>query len=458
MIVAASSQRSFGWVVFAIVFVGFAVYVLFNMREGRKELGSEIELAPNRKPYYEDDELENNKLTRSLMFSLVMLALISVGLPAYWLGEPARHENAEVGKVRKDATRGKRLFDEFCVRCHGGGGVGGVAPFTITDEAEGGFVAQVQWTAPALTGVLTRFDESEVRYILNYGRGVMPAWGTIGGGAMTDQQLTELITYLRSVQYGSQVVGDEAREKAEKDLRATVRKGVEELARPDVILKSGSLTATDASIKRREADLAVLPASDLKKRQQEAINADKKRFTDEVAAAVKAYVEALEKAPAGSAEQRAYGRYLFNNQVAGGEFNCARCHTKGASYAYGTIEQRAGATPIIAKGPLGVPQLVDGGGWFGPNLTNGVTKRQFETEATHDAFISEGSKVGAKHGQYGQGSGKMPGFGPRTEASCPGIPKTPDPKTSGDLVNDCVYLPLLTEAQIAAIVAYERSL
>ena len=37
----------------------------------------------------------------------------------------------------------------------------GHAYFTLTDS-NGGFVAQVDWKAPALTTVLSRFDESEV--------------------------------------------------------------------------------------------------------------------------------------------------------------------------------------------------------------------------------------------------------------------------------------------------------
>ena len=88
-------------------------------------------------------------------------------------------------------------------------------------------------------------------------------------------------------------------------------------------------------------------------------------------------------------------------------------------------------------------------------MTNGVTTRQFETAATHDDFITSGSKIGVKYGQYGQGSGRMPGFGARTEDRCQ-IP--PDPGEGGPPIADCVYPAILTPEQIAAIVAYERSL
>src|SRR5687767_1801592 len=248
MILAASTQRNIGFVIAAIVIVGFVLFVFFNLREARAEIGAEVELAPNRKPYLSDEEFENTKLNRSLFFSLIMLATIAVGLPAYWLAEPARMENASSGVLRKDATRGEVLFEANCQRCHNPGGVGGIAPFTLTDEAQGKFVAQVNWVAPALTSVMTRFDETEVRYILNYGRGVMPPWGTIGGGPMTEQQITELIVYLRTIQN----IGDEG----EKKVQDEVMSGVLTMAKTDVLKEDPLLVAQSKAIATDEASLA----------------------------------------------------------------------------------------------------------------------------------------------------------------------------------------------------------
>ena len=55
--------------------------------------------------------------------------------------------------------------------------------------------------------------------------------------------------------------------------------------------------------------------------------------------------------------------------------------------------------------------------------------RQFPSDADQVDFVSSGSVNGKQYGQQGQGSGRMPGFGQ-----------------------------LLTQAQIQAIVDYERSL
>jgi mono/diheme cytochrome c family protein len=92
---------------------------------------------------------------------------------------------------------------------------------------------------------------------------------------------------------------------------------------------------------------------------------------------------------------------------------CARCHTKGWSYG--------------EAGPMGA------GGAFGPNLTNGVTLRQFPPlgggVAKHIEFVTTGSDFQKTYGTQGIGSGRMPGFGQ-----------------------------MLTARQIDEIVVYERGL
>ena len=60
MILATSTQRAFGFVILAVVAIGFVVWFFANLRAGRDEVGSEIELAPNRSPQLTDDELERS--------------------------------------------------------------------------------------------------------------------------------------------------------------------------------------------------------------------------------------------------------------------------------------------------------------------------------------------------------------------------------------------------------------
>ncbi len=84
------------------------------------------------------------------------------------------------------------------------------------------------------------------------------------------------------------------------------------------------------------------------------------------------------------------GEALFNLDLGSGAYSCARCHTKGWSY--------------------GDPQAT-GGGAFGPNLTGGSSVRQFPNQSDMINFIKNGSELGKRYGEQGQGSGRMPAFG-----------------------------------------------
>jgi mono/diheme cytochrome c family protein len=152
--------------------------------------------------------LEGQVLNRNLAFGLGAIVLIAVGLPVYWLGEPGRNEGwtETFGDVAAD--RGSEMFAPTadgglnCAGCHGGmQATGGVAPYTIND-ANGDFVATVDWQAPALNTVLMRFSEEELFDILVYGRpfSPMPAWGIDGGGALNDQQINNIIAYIERIQ------------------------------------------------------------------------------------------------------------------------------------------------------------------------------------------------------------------------------------------------------------------
>lgn len=203
VVLAASTVQTIGTIIALVAVVGFVVYAFFNVRAGREEVGSEIELAANLKPYYDDDQLETGKLDRTLTMGLATLAIVGIGLPVYWLAEPGRQDGAIDQFDSVFASRGERLYTEGaqCNACHGPEGTGGVASYTILDD-DNEFVAQVEWKAPALDNVLLRYDREEVLYVLNYGRpfSPMPAWGAPGGGPLTEQQLENIVDYLASIQ------------------------------------------------------------------------------------------------------------------------------------------------------------------------------------------------------------------------------------------------------------------
>jgi cytochrome c553 len=375
-VLAASTVTVVGAVITSIILIGFVIYVISNIHGGRSEAGSEIELAPNRKPYYDDDELETNKLNRTLRWALIALIIVGVGLPLYWLNEPSRQSGAVEGFQRQFVSRGERTYTEGsqCENCHGPEGTGGQAPYTITD-ADNKFVAQVNWRAPALNTVLLRYSEEEVTFVINYGRpfSPMPGWGAaVNKGPLNEQQISDVVAYLESIQLSP----DEAQREAQVAL-------AEDLG----LLEQGE--SDDAAI---DAALAKIDYKDPET-----------------------------------------GRALFNLEVAGGAYACARCHTRGWSIIPDSVEPADADLSAYAGFP-------DGSGALGPNLTGGLVPRQFASVEELALFVSTGSVEGEAYGNNGIGSGKMPGFGDN--------PNTENVENDG----------MMTQEMIEAIARYEASL
>ncbi|MEX1217669.1 MAG: cytochrome c [Acidimicrobiales bacterium] len=363
LVILASAQQTIGYVVAGILLVAFVVAIAVNVRKSRSEIGSEVALAANRKPYMNDEELETKKLDRTLGLGLVALGVIALTLPLYWLAEPGRQEDSVKLFENIAISRGEEIYTvgAQCANCHGPNGVGGVASYTLLDPATGAYVDQVEWKSPALDTVMYRYTPEQLTYILNYGRGYspMPAWGAPGGGPLTEQQIEEVIAYLFSIQ---------------------------------------------------------LPAA-------------------ESQAAVQAQLDLVCKADANNnctvtgAEYKTLGEAIFNlgysDGFAAGAYACGRCHTPGWSF-----------------GDAGVA----GGGAMGPSFIGGSAERQFPVATQQEAYVSAYPKMGTAYGVNGWSSGRMGSFGTN--------PNAQDPKTAL-MSQDQV---MLTPNQIAAVVAYERSL
>ncbi len=235
MTVAATVQQSIAIVVALAIVVGWGLYLLANVRRAKPEVGSELELAPNRKPYLDDDALEGPRLERALTWGLITLAICGVGLPLYWLAEPGRQAgavedfNERLGGVffiHDQPIGGGALFSPTadggfnCAGCHGGmQGLGATVPYTLTDPVTGD-LRQVQWSAPSLNDVTLRMTDEQIRKVLVYGRphSPMPAWGLEGGGPLNDQQLDNLILYLHRIAITPEEARKQNTDKAEAEL------------------------------------------------------------------------------------------------------------------------------------------------------------------------------------------------------------------------------------------------
>jgi mono/diheme cytochrome c family protein len=392
----ANTARSIGYVIAALTIVGFVVFAFATYRKAKPEVGSEIELAPNRGRPLDDDVLESSRLDRTLYMGLGTLIVIALALPLYWLAEPGRQDGWVQTWDDTFVSRGEESFTGACASCHGAEGVGGVASYVLTDS-DGAYVDTVEWQAPALNTVLSRYSKEEVLFTLTYGRpnSPMPAWGLEGGGALNEQQLDELVAYLESIQLpADQMRGDVTKELTDRYV-------------------NGMIAAEEADAGEE------LEGEDLLARK-EALTAD---VEGHLAEGVYDYDFD------GATSVAELGEAMFNlgldTGFAGGAYSCARCHTKGASW--------------------GQPE-VSGGGFLGPNLTGGSTLRQFPTFEDHVGFITEGAERGQPYGSGGMsGAGIMPGFGYNPNAEEEGSTLTPE---------QFMY----TQEQIDAVVAYERGL
>jgi mono/diheme cytochrome c family protein len=410
----ATVYRTIGLALLAVVLVATLAYVLVNVLfAGKAEVGAELELAANRKPYYDDEQLEGPRLERALSLGLVTLVILAVGLPFYWVMEPGRQENAAGDFGRKFRERGEQMFaptgDNLqalnCAGCHGGLEGGEVPDYNYAQPD--GSVDVVNWRAPQLGTVLLRYSREEVRFILTYGRPgtPMPAWGVEGGGPLNDQQVQNLIDYLDFNQVSAE------------DAQAAVAAQLEEYMAAE--------------------------------------------FEDGT--------------PVFESEGQALFNMGLLDNFAGGAYSCARCHTAGWAYAdvevstdEGDPEDPDDDVMVVDREDFEAATADSGcGGGLGFNLCDGDTERQFPAEelaedATDEEradfnplqdmidFISNGSEDGIGYGRRGQGSGKMPGFAQRPAEDAlywlnGGVEREP---SAG----------MMTPEMIEAIVEYEREL
>lgn len=318
----AADFRAIGLTIAALVLIAFVILFVRNIQVSRPELGSEIELAANRKPYLSDEDLEGTKLDRSLTFALGMLAILAIALPFYWLAEPGRQDGAVDAYNFSFEVRGEDTYvnGAQCISCHAGGGVGGAADYVLQD-ADGQFLANASWQAPALDNVLLRYSEEEVRYILNFGRpgSPMAAWGTPGGGPLTTQQVDNVIIYLRTLQ-------------------------VQSLDEVEIALAGSEDPLDDESVAAREA-------------------------ADAIAAEIRTEVDRS----LSDGEFETIGEAVFNmglySGYQGGAASCARCHTAGWSLGIDV------SPDVLTEGVAGC-----GGGdpsGIGFNLCGGSVKDRF---------------------------------------------------------------------------------
>jgi mono/diheme cytochrome c family protein len=114
--------------------------------------------------------------------STVLTLAILTAFQFYQLREPARLEAAAAADLEASVSAGQELYAINCASCHGLKGEGVDAP-ALNSKALLSSVSDDQLLSLIRTGVpLTE----------------MPAWGQSFGGSLTDEDVRQVIAFLRS--------------------------------------------------------------------------------------------------------------------------------------------------------------------------------------------------------------------------------------------------------------------
>jgi mono/diheme cytochrome c family protein len=192
------SNVGLGSIVLTIAVGVFLVWVGYVVINSRRRTRPPETPAPNQEFYMDNAGLENDRLTRVLTAAVIAAAVLAIVMPIYFVNESNRQEAAAAQIDEEYVHLGSQWWVNFsCTGCHGPDAGGGGAAIT---EARSGLDAN--WSVPSLNDVFYRYDESEVRHWITYGRAgtPMPANGLDGGGAMTIQEIDQVVAYLYSLQ------------------------------------------------------------------------------------------------------------------------------------------------------------------------------------------------------------------------------------------------------------------
>jgi mono/diheme cytochrome c family protein len=189
-------------VISAILLFFALIVAISSAREKARQAGSSA--PPSRRPGPTDEALEGPLLERFQVAGVALTVFLAVLLPFLYLREPVRQKAAASKEMSESVRLGQATFEEFCQRCHGPNAQGGTVKRYVTPGVKGDKPHDVQ--APNLHEIYSRHPGEDVATVawtaIQKGRppSPMPTWGVRYGGPMNDQQITDLVNYLLTIQ------------------------------------------------------------------------------------------------------------------------------------------------------------------------------------------------------------------------------------------------------------------
>ena len=133
-------------------------------------------------PPFEPEWLRRS-LDRYLTIGIVFMVILIAGFATYRVREPELRRVALRQQTASYRSIGRQLFAASCAQCHGREGEGaGSAPTLKASE------------------FLKSTSDEQIRFLVTGGVSgtSMPAWGLDYGGTMTDEQVRQIVAFLRS--------------------------------------------------------------------------------------------------------------------------------------------------------------------------------------------------------------------------------------------------------------------
>lgn len=142
-------------------------------------------------PDFESAGLQRS-LDRYYTWGLVFMLVLVVSFPLYRLREPSLRRDALHKQQATYTALGNRLFAQSCAECHGREAIGGSAPTLNAKE----FLAST--------------TNAQMQLIIQGGVSgtSMSEWSIDFGGPLTDEQIRQIVTYLRSLEPDAPSVPD----------------------------------------------------------------------------------------------------------------------------------------------------------------------------------------------------------------------------------------------------------
>lgn len=145
-----------------------------------------------RGPKLDEPAWLQRSLDRYLTWGLVFMLVLIVAFPLYRLREPTLRADAKASQQELYTKSGGELFATNCSSCHGAQATGGTAP-TLNSKQ-----------------FLGTTSDDQIRLIVTGGvsGSSMSAWSLDYGGSLTDEQIRQIVTYLRTLEVDAPSIPD----------------------------------------------------------------------------------------------------------------------------------------------------------------------------------------------------------------------------------------------------------